>query len=699
MTNKKEKASPSVFARSGGGRSLTPQSSSTKKALYTNILCLVICIAMLIGTTFAWFTDTVSSGKNTITAGNLKIQAYYQDVVASGTDGSTTYEIGSTFTRTTDGKITFGGTQNSIEDAQIINEDLWEPGKVGAKLITVKNVGSLTAKIKLSFNVQNKGLEEALWYDFVQINGDDVVGKFEKRPMNTLQSYADEVQIPLKGSGSNATSLNDSVSFILLYGMNEEADNQYQDKTFSASVDILATQYTDETDSFDNQYDINSVYPVTVYSKYIEATEEGIISKGSGLTLTDSDSGAKIEIPSGAVDEDTNATFIMTTTSSTSGSVTYQISLKNTDNISGNSIELKAPATITADIGTNLTNVEVLHSDEPMTQTTDTTVDGYTYNKTSGELKITTKTFSPFQVNYKFDGVASVNGKMYASINEAIDAAKSGATVVVEKNITYSGILINLVSETPKKITVDLNGKTLTQNGHNRAVQVAYGGADLTIKNGTINANNHGVMTFDGCTFTMKNITLNCNKSEENLGVWSSGANSKISIDKCNIKSTYFGVYQNGSNSPVTVDIKNSTIVDTYATGVYISNSSASGRERQTLTIEKCNITAPTAVEVKHTNATITNSTLTGTGTPTSSVVNGNGTCSSGYSVAVTTNSATDKVTGKVEVANCTLNNAVGSDTDRGYCFVYELASDASVTINGTAVANDGINTYNTTTQ
>ena len=51
---------------------------STKKALLTSVLSLLLCCSMLIGTTFAWFTDNASSGMNTIAAGNLDVELYYQ---------------------------------------------------------------------------------------------------------------------------------------------------------------------------------------------------------------------------------------------------------------------------------------------------------------------------------------------------------------------------------------------------------------------------------------------------------------------------------------------------------------------------------------------------------------------------------------------------------------------------------------------
>ena len=48
-------------------------SKSTKRALLTSVLALLMCVAMLIGTTFAWFTDTASTAVNKIQAGNLDV--------------------------------------------------------------------------------------------------------------------------------------------------------------------------------------------------------------------------------------------------------------------------------------------------------------------------------------------------------------------------------------------------------------------------------------------------------------------------------------------------------------------------------------------------------------------------------------------------------------------------------------------------
>ena len=55
---------------------------NTKRALLTSVLSLTLCGSMLVGTTFAWFTDSVSSTNNVITAGNLDVELYYKTKLA-----------------------------------------------------------------------------------------------------------------------------------------------------------------------------------------------------------------------------------------------------------------------------------------------------------------------------------------------------------------------------------------------------------------------------------------------------------------------------------------------------------------------------------------------------------------------------------------------------------------------------------------
>ena len=83
---------------------------STKRALLGSVVAMVLCLAMLIGATFAWFTDTASTGVNKIQAGNLDVALEMQNA---------------------DGKWVSaeGKTLDFVKAAGAENEAiLWEPG-------------------------------------------------------------------------------------------------------------------------------------------------------------------------------------------------------------------------------------------------------------------------------------------------------------------------------------------------------------------------------------------------------------------------------------------------------------------------------------------------------------------------------------------------------------------------------------------
>ena len=83
------------------------ESTKTKKALRGSLFALFLCIVLLIGTTFAWFTDSVTSGMNQIKSGNLKVELQYSH------DGGTKWK-----------KVTEKTDDIFAKDA------LWEPGHV-----------------------------------------------------------------------------------------------------------------------------------------------------------------------------------------------------------------------------------------------------------------------------------------------------------------------------------------------------------------------------------------------------------------------------------------------------------------------------------------------------------------------------------------------------------------------------------------
>ncbi len=196
-----------------------------KGAIAASALSAVLCAGMLAGTTFAWFTDTVSSSGNRIMAGNLDITATVAEQTADGAEVS--YEVGGE---------TYGfGAAAELTGQAIINEEGWQPGDRNAKLLTVSNAeANLAAVIKLDFVITDNGLTDALWFDFVRVEEGAVTGALTERPMDTLETFAADLEFTLEAG--------DDISFILFYGMKEEAGNTYQGESFGVDAYILARQ-------------------------------------------------------------------------------------------------------------------------------------------------------------------------------------------------------------------------------------------------------------------------------------------------------------------------------------------------------------------------------------------------------------------------------------------------------------------------
>ena len=105
--------------------------STTKMSLVASIAALVLCCAMLIGTTFAWFTDTASTAVNSIQAGKLDIA-----LEMKVNDGWVNAE---------------GQTLSWVKAAGGENEAvLWEPGcTYRLPELRIVNKGSLALKYKI----------------------------------------------------------------------------------------------------------------------------------------------------------------------------------------------------------------------------------------------------------------------------------------------------------------------------------------------------------------------------------------------------------------------------------------------------------------------------------------------------------------------------------------------------------------------
>ena len=206
---------------------------STKKTLLTSVLSLVLCIVLLIGTTFAWFTDNVTSANNKIVAGNLDVR-----LLMNTGDG---YKDISDSTSPIFGAGSVAQNNNA--------ETLWEPGKTQIAYLAIKNNGNLALKYSVALDVKNvsKNLYEVMEYAITPN------AQYDAKP---AWNGGNAVVVGKQAvSGTVSLGVGATHYFALSIHMQETAGNEYMNGEVDFDLTVLATQDTVEADSFDNMYD------------------------------------------------------------------------------------------------------------------------------------------------------------------------------------------------------------------------------------------------------------------------------------------------------------------------------------------------------------------------------------------------------------------------------------------------------------
>ena len=201
---------------------------ATKRALLTSVMALVMCVVMLVGTTFAWFTDTASTNVNKIVAGNLKV-----DIIGADSENHVSM-------------LSF--TKAGATGAEAGAEILWEPGcRYVTEGFRIANKGNLALKWKA---VVNKGTTAANEGNF------DLMDVIEFC-LVTKAANGTETETAL--NEFTGTLEADKISSDVYYikgVMKTTAGNDYQGLTLNGiTITVYATQDTVENDSFNNTYD------------------------------------------------------------------------------------------------------------------------------------------------------------------------------------------------------------------------------------------------------------------------------------------------------------------------------------------------------------------------------------------------------------------------------------------------------------
>lgn len=439
-----------------------------KKAFIASLLSVVLCVTMLVGTTYAWFTDSVTSAGNKIIAGTLDIDLYQWDNASTGT------EI------TDSSAPIFGSSTSAI--AQNVNADtLWEPGKTQIAYLSLKNNGSLYLKYTVKLIVKNvaKDLYKAMEYAIVP---DAKFGTLASSGWSTIKNTAANSVVLMSAAigdlalGATKTVNTDAQSvvmgpdsehfFALAIHMQEEAGNEYQAGEVDFDIQVIATQYTEEEDSFDNQYDLNATDPdvanatVTDTTAPLELTTDRttVTVPASALTANDvyklvvDNNDTETDDQTGETTVSFDATLYKNNAViSSNGSIVYEIEIE---------------------VGSALNITSVKHKGTPVSADT-TGADGtYTYDSTTGILKIYTGSFSPFAISYILNYdllVTKDDTTLRMTLADFRDSVNAGTTyegynAKLMRNVTVSDVWtpIGNTEATPFKGSFDGNYCTIT---------------------------------------------------------------------------------------------------------------------------------------------------------------------------------------------------------------------------------------------
>ena len=218
---------------------------STKRAIVSSVMALFLCFAMLLGTTYAWFTDSVKSENNIIQTGKLKIGLVWAD---GATDPANT-------------------TWNEAS-VKIFNYDKWEPGYAAARHFKVTNNGTLAFNYKMRIVADGIVTKLADVIDVYYVEEDAAVERADIANAEYLGTLAEVLGTEKSLSNTICGSLvagADAHIHTVVFKMKEEADDKYQDMDLGCTftIELIATQMASEKDSFGPDYDAIVSVPET----------------------------------------------------------------------------------------------------------------------------------------------------------------------------------------------------------------------------------------------------------------------------------------------------------------------------------------------------------------------------------------------------------------------------------------------------
>ena len=465
---------------------------SLKRALLSSAFSLIICVAMLIGTTFAWFTDTASTAVNKIQAGNLKV-----DIVDKNGNS-------------------LNGKSLSFRDVNNKTDILWEPGaKFNLDSFKIVNKGNLALKYKVIISGINGSAKLLEAINFTVKIGDAAEA--------ALADW-EGVLLPDGAAAADTMPVKETKLITISGKMREDAGNEYQGLSIGGiGITVLATQYTYENDSIGNTYDREAAYKGT--QEFTSGTHTlgngGIALDPNGVAVSVSGEGTNLTITGGYYDGgkggDNRCIQVNKGATVTIKDGTFTVGGDATG--LGNSVVLCNGGTVVIEGGFFYTDYAYRNFYYVLNQ----------QNNNPGTITVKGGTF----VNYNpANGDDNLGGNFVADGYTVISETKANGdvwyTVVAEKKFStveeaFSDVDFGYGTTSTEPVSIDGKGVTVIEKWADAWVNSDTTIKGVTFKNGAVfsTKTDNVTVTLENCTFyacDQSKLTYNGNNSLTNSG-------------------------------------------------------------------------------------------------------------------------------------------------------------------------------------
>ena len=448
-----------------------------KIPLLWSFICMVLCCTLLIGTSYAWFSNSITSGTNRIQAGSLKVGLSYKTYVLK--EGST---------------VESKSWTDASSTADVLNNAHYEPDFVSLTFFKIENKGDLSLKYQLALlkKAETEGknvlgdkllLSDYLTFDFIPLTDNTAIKKSDVEK-DTVAAFTRENALALLGGRTARSGVNfpytvedtmfkndkeHIVALVTTMPGDVGAAAMYDDANTAPKLKLDfklgATQWNEESDTFGKDYDEKAVYSnewsQSVFAQGQLASELKVYEAGTAFVTV---KGSSAENHTLIVSECNAPVGITIASGKTYKS--YNITLLDAEGnpVSGDNEE------VTIYVGKYLSNIQLYHNGVAADEDPNVTFESADYHADTGYLTFKTKKFSVFTVAGEGAVARIGEDKVYPSIEAAFDAVHSGAadkTAAITVMAKETEVMSSLTIKAGENITLDLNGCTVKAGVNN----------------------------------------------------------------------------------------------------------------------------------------------------------------------------------------------------------------------------------------